>query len=271
MDNKHMDFLETVVAEDVALLRKKEQTYGASWKRRGGGGAFFVTARKWDRLENILKSFSWDVFAAIEQDGAGRDGSALAEIRDLRCYLLLIEAEMMSRGVVAVPLREASKSPVLVMPYAGGTFTQELPNGFIVTNETDQLVTIKAPSGQTIGEATPAGLAALVERYPPPGTPEDGGHHARQAQQVMEGYIDPSDCDAGISYFTITDPLFKKDYYLVDRDKHPDLAHLPRLQKELNSLEWQETLPEYRGLFSHWTNEGKWIMDPKYRKYWMKE
>jgi hypothetical protein len=36
----------------------------------------------------------------VQSDPSGRDGSLLAEIRDLRCYLLLVEAEMVSRGVV---------------------------------------------------------------------------------------------------------------------------------------------------------------------------
>ena len=42
-----------------------------------------------------------NIFAGIRQDPTGADGSPLAEVRDLRRYLLLIEAEMMARGVVA--------------------------------------------------------------------------------------------------------------------------------------------------------------------------
>lgn len=101
----HLKFIDMVVAEDVEHLREKERTYGGSWKRRGGVGAFMMLARKWDRLENMLRmkdGTQYDIFAAIAARAAGEDGSALAEIRDLRRYLTLVEAEMMSRGVVGL-------------------------------------------------------------------------------------------------------------------------------------------------------------------------
>lgn len=105
----HMNHLEAVAAADVAHLREKEATYKGSWKRRGGAGAFFMLARKWDRLEGMLSvetvisppCTQYNVFEHIAADPSGDDGSPLAEIRDLRRYLLLVEAEMVSRGVVA--------------------------------------------------------------------------------------------------------------------------------------------------------------------------
>jgi hypothetical protein len=42
-----------------------------------------------------------DIFVKIEADPSGEDGTVLAVMRDLRRYLLLIEAEMVARGVVA--------------------------------------------------------------------------------------------------------------------------------------------------------------------------
>jgi glycerol-3-phosphate cytidylyltransferase-like family protein len=51
-------------------------------------------ARKWDRLEEMVKKHDWNIFAAGE-DTSGNDGTLLAEIRDLRRYLLLIEAEIL--------------------------------------------------------------------------------------------------------------------------------------------------------------------------------
>lgn len=42
-----------------------------------------------------------DIFAKIEEDTTGADGTALAEIRDLRRYLILVEAEIMSRAATA--------------------------------------------------------------------------------------------------------------------------------------------------------------------------
>jgi hypothetical protein len=101
VDMGHMEFLEDVAIEDCASLREKEATYQGSWKRRGGVGAFMMMARKWDRLEVMVKNqtFQYDIFRAIDvaPEKQGQDGTALAEIRDLRRYLILVEAEMMSR------------------------------------------------------------------------------------------------------------------------------------------------------------------------------
>lgn len=101
----HMEFLGAVASEDVAHLREKERTYGGSWKKRGGVGAFMMLARKWDRIENLLgykDGTQYNIFAAIEANPHGGDSTVLAEIRDLRRYLLLVEAEMVARGVVSV-------------------------------------------------------------------------------------------------------------------------------------------------------------------------
>jgi hypothetical protein len=43
---------------------------------------------------------SEDIFAKIEEKPKGEDGTVLAVCRDLRRYLILVEAEMISRGVV---------------------------------------------------------------------------------------------------------------------------------------------------------------------------
>jgi hypothetical protein len=44
-----------------------------------------------------------DIFYMIEADRSGDDGSVLAEVRDLRRYLLLVEAEIEARHTVAPP------------------------------------------------------------------------------------------------------------------------------------------------------------------------
>ena len=94
----HMSYLEQVVHRDLTTLHHKEATYGGSWKKRGGAGAYMVAFRKVDRLENITTKYGYDIFRALEADMSGADGSALAELRDLRCYLILIEAEMLARA-----------------------------------------------------------------------------------------------------------------------------------------------------------------------------
>ena len=106
---KHLDFIRPVAEEDLRYVNIKDRQYGGSWKRRGGVGAFMMLARKWDRLENMLSknmefAGAYDIFDWIKRAPSGEDGTILAEVRDLRRYLLLVEAEMMARGVVPVPL-----------------------------------------------------------------------------------------------------------------------------------------------------------------------
>jgi len=103
-DLHHMEYIDAVAAADCDVLRRKESTYRGSWKRRGGRGAWHVFARCWDRLANVVEDAAYadDVFAAIEVQADGRDGTPLAALRDLRRYLLLVEAEMVARGVVVV-------------------------------------------------------------------------------------------------------------------------------------------------------------------------
>lgn len=100
----HMNFLETVVNNDIDSLIQKESTYKGSWKKRGGVGAYMMMARKWDRIEGMMEERGYDVFKMIESQKAarGKDGTIIAEIRDLRRYLLLIEAEMIARGGIFI-------------------------------------------------------------------------------------------------------------------------------------------------------------------------
>jgi hypothetical protein len=81
---------------DIETLIEKEKDYGDSWKKRGGVGAYMMLARKWDRIENTVKSqeHSYDVFRAMMEDR--RDDGLLDDIRDLRRYLLLVESEVLN-------------------------------------------------------------------------------------------------------------------------------------------------------------------------------
>ena len=111
----YLQQLAGIAAEDVSALFKKEESYGDSWKRRGGVGAFMMLARKWDRIENALNPArlagdereapiaavvnkpvpAFDIFAALEADT--RPDGLLDDIRDLRRYLMLVEAEIRAR------------------------------------------------------------------------------------------------------------------------------------------------------------------------------
>jgi len=116
-----------IIKEDSAGLKKAAVSYGDSWKSRGGAGAFMQFCRKFDRMEVALDPAkwpsdyaacnaeqkaalapmsrwagvtvpAWDIFAGLAADQ--RPEGLLDDVRDLRRYLLLVEAEMRARGVV---------------------------------------------------------------------------------------------------------------------------------------------------------------------------
>jgi len=86
VNSKHMFGL---VDEDVRALDKAEQSYGDSWRKRGGVGAFMMLARKWDRIENQCIKNGYDIFDTIAKDPTNT--GILDDIRDLRRYLILVE------------------------------------------------------------------------------------------------------------------------------------------------------------------------------------
>tara|TARA_R110001583_G_scaffold13262_8_gene57380 strand:+ start:145 stop:504 length:360 start_codon:yes stop_codon:yes gene_type:complete len=85
---------------DLEALKRAETSYGDSWKRRGGVGAFMMLARKFDRIEHQAQKHGWDVFEAgeIYKGEAG----LLDDIRDLRRYLLLTEEHIMANTEATV-------------------------------------------------------------------------------------------------------------------------------------------------------------------------
>lgn len=114
----HLALLPEIAQADVAELNQKEREYGASWKKRGGVGAFMMLARKWDRLENMVDEMRhytpagaeptpithrgtyaagpYDIFSHVigsELEGGAAE-SLLDTVGDLRRYLMLVEAEM---------------------------------------------------------------------------------------------------------------------------------------------------------------------------------
>lgn len=232
-NDDHMKHLRAVAMADVACLEEKERTYGGSWKRRAGVGAFMMLARKWDRLESILQGgWAWDIFRAIDRqcnderatgplNPVGGDGTVLAEVRDLRRYLLLVEAEMVAQG--SVPL----------------------PNML-------------------------SGLGVQRVEINMPGTPEDGGHHA--AAQPHERYDDGLTERPPYPYIRVGGQETDGDeYYITNRHVLPkeDWEHLPRLPVELTYKEWSDTVPYYQGLYD-WVGN-KYRMKPGRRAEWGKE
>jgi len=101
-DNIYINELDGIAKDDVAALRQAEKSYGNSWKKRGGVGAFMMLARKWDRMEKHLtdpdRGFSgkYDILEAAAKDN--RPEGLIDDIRDLRRYLMLVEAELRASG-----------------------------------------------------------------------------------------------------------------------------------------------------------------------------
>ena len=81
--------MKDLAQQDILSLIESEKSYGDSWKRRGGTGAFMMLARKFDRIEQQAESCNYDVFKAGNMFG-GEDG-LLDDIGDLRRYLFLVE------------------------------------------------------------------------------------------------------------------------------------------------------------------------------------
>lgn len=102
MDSK---IRQIVVDQDLTALTTAEKSYGDSWKKRGGVGAFMMLARKWDRLENAIappNNKPWNIFAMIKSDK--RSEGIIDDIRDLRRYLILVESEALEQGWCPAPL-----------------------------------------------------------------------------------------------------------------------------------------------------------------------
>jgi hypothetical protein len=87
---EHLTKLHAVLHMDEIGLKAATLSYGDSWKKRGGVGAFMMFARKWDRLERRAQDHGYNVFTAIRSDHR-REGT-IDDIRDLRRYLALVEA-----------------------------------------------------------------------------------------------------------------------------------------------------------------------------------
>ena len=92
------NLMKEVAQADLHALQRAEQSYGDSWKRRGGVGAFMMLARKFDRIEHQSEKHGWDVLEA-GRVFSGETG-LLDDIRDLRRYLLLVEQEILTQDKI---------------------------------------------------------------------------------------------------------------------------------------------------------------------------
>ena len=110
-----LEVVKDLCLNDYTSLCEAEKTYGNSWKKRGGVGAFMMLARKWDRIENLTQKYDYDVFRTIEEypEATG----VIDDIRDLRRYLLLVEAEMVQIGhILPEPFIKEESDAATIVP-----------------------------------------------------------------------------------------------------------------------------------------------------------
>ena len=88
-DGSNFNLIQNLADTDVAKLKHAQESYGDSWRSRGGVGDFMMLARKWDRIENQVSKDGYDIFKTINNDPSS--SGILDDIRDLRRYLLLVE------------------------------------------------------------------------------------------------------------------------------------------------------------------------------------
>lgn len=108
--------LKDLAQADVEFVVRKDQNYSGSWRKRGGVGAYMMLARKWDRLENFAENHDrpYDIFDLILTANDPED--ILDDIKDLRCYLLLVESylrQQMGTGVLTAQSVKVNIDPVV--------------------------------------------------------------------------------------------------------------------------------------------------------------
>ena len=111
----YLSYLPHITATDVAALNIAQLSYGDSWKKRGGTGAFMMLARKWDRIERQVEQFNHDIFEAVNKDT--RDEGLIDDIRDLRRYLALVEGELMASYTIDRPDLPETSDPDDEIPF----------------------------------------------------------------------------------------------------------------------------------------------------------
>lgn len=221
-----------------------------------------------------------NIFAGIRKDPSGTDGTVLAEVRDLRRYLLLVEAEMIARNVVGKPERPRPTVAELE------AILKE-PAGKVVVMPDGSVTAVKKPYRgectlccQPI-ESEPVEYNGLLyhqecwvnkagERMVPRYEARDAQLRAVGLGAVATNRLEDGEANSGQFSAGIRDPLSGTEYQLINRHILPteQWDHLPRLAIELNNKEWEEARPEYRGLYEWYEDPSKWVMRPAYREHW---
>lgn len=124
---ENYDLISRLANDDVAVLKEKGKSYGNSWRKRGGVGAFMMLARKWDRIEKQCEEKGYDIFDVLSGAAGRVDKSFADDIADLRRYLLLVEGYVRT-SAPAMPAPDDLKGPWI--KWEGGPCP--VPNGALV-------------------------------------------------------------------------------------------------------------------------------------------
>jgi len=108
---ENYDLISRLANDDVAVLKEKGKSYGNSWRKRGGVGAFMMLARKWDRIEKQCEEKGYDIFDVLSGAAGRMDESFADDIADLRRYLLLVEGHVRTEVGRSGRLRPAMPAP----------------------------------------------------------------------------------------------------------------------------------------------------------------
>lgn len=94
---------------DYDKLIERDIEYNASWKKRGGVGAFMMLARKWDRLEPMVAKYDGNLVAMLHAKPDRVD-----DVEDLRRYLELVESEYLRTSIDSLKEKHSvlDKSPM---------------------------------------------------------------------------------------------------------------------------------------------------------------
>lgn len=98
MSSDHLKYVDLVANNDVKIVtfRDGPTRYNGSWKKRGGVGIAMNLFRKIDRIDNSIQP-SWNIIEHLVMD-MSPDG-LIDDVRDLRQYLLMLEALMIANGI----------------------------------------------------------------------------------------------------------------------------------------------------------------------------
>lgn len=198
---------------------------------------------------------SEDIFAKIEENPGGEDGTVLACIRDLRCYLTLVEAEMVARGVVPVltnvPRHVEDRVPLRRVPrHVPGTPEDGGQHGSLYPWQ------LTAEQFNTLFDASQSDRKDAMNVFYKKVTPdvyrlEPIVSHDKIPRFIFEKY----------------EYLGKGIWLLCREDLPADLENsYPRLQTEMNAFEYEQSPAEFRVLYE--TRHEKWVLCDKYVENW---